>query len=71
MGITAENISEKFNIDIEELKNIWNSKFEGVIKQSKTTSKNVYEKSSEKSSVIGDDEIKCIYKLIENSQYQI
>jgi hypothetical protein len=58
-------ISEKFNIDVEELKNIWTSTFDGMVKQSKKSSKTV----SEKSSVTGgDDDIKCIYKFIKGKQ---
>ena len=59
-------ISDKFNIDIEELKNIWTNTFEGVMKQSKkSSSKNVSEKSSVNG---GDDEIKCVYKFIKGKQ---
>ena len=56
-------ISKKFNIDIEELKNIWTNTFE-ISK--KSTSNTV----SEKSSVIGvdEDDIKCNYKFIKGKQ---
>jgi len=58
-------ISKKFNIDIEELKNLWTGKFDGVVKQSKKSSKTVSEKSSVNG---GDDDIKCIYKFIKGKQ---
>ena len=58
-------LSDKFDIDIEELKNIWTTTFNGVVKQSKkSSSKNV----SEKSSINGDEEIKCVYKFIKGKQ---